>query len=133
MTATCVQCGDSFEAARSTARYCSTRCKRRWQRTSGGATGEPAAPREESQAVYAAVVRDLERVGQLETVLGQAALVLARQLDSGRDTGSSAAAVSKELDRLMARLVRQGSLEETPLDRVRRLREEKRRASGGSA
>lgn len=75
--------------------------------------------------MYAAVVRDLERVGQVETVLGQAALVLARQLDSGRDTGSSAAAVSKELDRLMARLVRQGSLEETPLDRVRRQREEK--------
>lgn len=138
--ATCVQCGDAFAAQRSTARYCSPRCKKQYARTtaapltavadpagsSGSVGGDPAGTVEEATRIFAATLAELEELGKVETVLGQQALEMARRMTQARDTGSSAAAVSRELDRLMLRVRGSAASGEDQLARARRRRDEKR-------
>ena len=132
MRVECTFCGEGFEAVRRTARFCSQRCKRRSYRASGAP--EPPAPDAGSAVVedprrlgiLVATLRELEGLAKVDTVLGQSALIMARQLESGRDTGSSAAAVSRELDRLMVRIRGAEAAPRDQLADVRRRRDEKR-------
>lgn len=136
MRVECTLCGDPFDAKRATARYCSERCKKRAQRaglvvppSGSSVAGSVDTVRPDVSpdgAVHAAVLAELEVLEKVDTVLGQTALILARQMESGRDTGSSAAAVSRELDRLMVRIRGAEGAPRDQLAAVRRRRDEKR-------
>lgn len=123
----CAVCGEVFEAARSTARYCGDRCRQQAKRASGSPAGAhvvTAGPR-----IVAVTRSEVERLGKTDTVLGQQALELAERLVSRKDTGSAIAAVSRELDRVMLRLQSGAAQAEDQLASARRRRDEKRRAA----
>lgn len=74
-----------------------------------------------------AVERSLAAADALETIAGQAALVLAARMGSPVETGSAVAALSRELSGLVAAAVRSAPVSD-PLDELRRRRDRKRRA-----
>lgn len=76
--------------------------------------------------MVAAVMAELVEAGRLDTVLGQQALTIAEKLGSLFDTGSSAAALSKELRALMAEAVKGAAVAADPLDELRARRAAKR-------
>ncbi len=126
---TCAQCSSPFLAQRTSAKFCSATCRQQSRRSRGHqAALEPAtgaAPAVDS-AIIERTRAELEQLGALDTVTGAAAMILAERLASPRDTGSAAAAVSRELDRLMIR-VRSGITDHgDPLDSIRRRRDAKR-------
>lgn len=91
-TITCASCGDSFEAARSNARYCSPRCKKRAQRSrdNGPAEPVPAATPSSSAGEPSGRLRESleEWLGEREDLpemLVEHARVLAGELDSQPD------------------------------------------------
>lgn len=123
MRLSCVQCGEPFEALRSTAKYCGERCKKQFQRRRAeGANASTAAV----SVVLEATERELRRLGKFDTVLGQSAIVMAGRLASSKDTGSSTAAVSRELDRLMSRVAAGEAAGEDQVSAARRRRDAKR-------
>lgn len=127
VTATCDSCGGSFEAQRRTARYCSTKCKSRGQRTRDKAPKRPAkraakkavakkatpakktaasrGSRSSSSAIdrhglVVAVTKQLEDADKLDTVNGQIALQLARRFANPNESGP--AALADKLDQRLA-------------------------------
>lgn len=135
--------GKVFLARRASAKYCSERCKKRAQRDPSrvhvgpaSGTAQPlaavtrlAAP-ESSGAAGGGVWRlthdALEAVGRLNTVPGAIALALAQKLDDpGLDTGSSVAALARQLQLSMDRALDGADVEQSPLER-RRLQRESR-------
>lgn len=92
MTRECSVCKVGFEAQRSTARYCSDRCRQRAKRGVNTSSG--------GDSLVEAVTRELTRAGAADTYAGQLALELARQLTSPGVTGISS--LSKELRTVMA-------------------------------
>ena len=117
----CEQCGVSFVPRRSTARFCSPRCRKRSSRgTESDAPGylpvrvsvSPGAT-----SVFAAVATELgDELSS--TALGQAALVVAARLDaseSSGDSGSAVASLAKSLGDLLARLLAKAPVEVDPL------------------
>lgn len=126
-TVACAQCGESFEAARSTAKFCGARCRQQSRRAMPAAEVEPT---DEGLPRIVVVTRtEVERLKKVDTVLGQQALELAGRLASTKDTGSAIAAVSRELDRVMLRLQSGAAQAEDQLASARRRRDEKRRAA----
>lgn len=108
MTRACAWCGGSFEAVRSTAKYCSSSC--RAKASNAVKRGGPAAPKAAPAPVADLPVRntlaeavrnELEAAERLETFLGAQAVALAGRIDAGGDTGSAVAALSKELRAVM--------------------------------
>ena len=131
-TVVCAQCGESFEAVRTTRRFCGPRCQKQSRRAMPRAEAdrEPAKvePPEEGLPRILVVTRaEVERLKKTDTVLGQQALELAARLASPKDTGSAIAAVSRELDRVMLRLQSGAAQAEDQLASARRRRDEKRR------
>jgi len=98
----CDSCGSPYEAQRASSKYCGTACRMRASR-SGGVTPLAAAPLEqadeptESARTVAAVRLELEAVEQSASALGAMALALAARIDSGRETGSAMATITREL------------------------------------
>lgn len=85
-----------------------------------------AAPGE----LAATVLAELEERGQAESVNGRLALTLARRIDlSTLDTGSSMAALVREL-RLVLEAISGSASPASPVDELRRKREERMRAGG---
>lgn len=129
MEKTCAACGVTFTASRASAKCCSDRCRKRYQR--GG--GQLVELRQVAQAesgelgrVELAATRDLEEAGRLSTPLGQAALVLARRLDGfSVDTGSSVAAVVRQLHATMSSALAGAHVADDPVDELRRRRDRK--------
>lgn len=132
MTVTCACCGQPFEAKRRTARFCSATCRSRARRTSSppvrGQRDKGRAKPGADSALVVAVRRELEEAGQLATVEGQLALMLAAQ--SATVAASALATLSVELRRLMALALARGAQPEDDVTRARRAREEKRRQLG---
>lgn len=129
MSRACVACGASFEAQRETARYCSPKCRKRGSR--GGLTGvvvEPPAPRVATGAVVKAARTRLLEAGVLDTMEGQAALLIAERMESGNDTGSGIAALNRELAATVDRALSQQAAAADPMDELR-ARRERRNAS----
>lgn len=118
MKRNCVICGGEFEAKRSTAKYDTASCR---ARASQGAAVLGFTPERstEDAGVVAATRRELEDAERLETALGQAALVLARRVESDRDTGSAAAALTREWRATLAEAVKGAGAQASPLDRAR--------------
>ncbi len=97
MKRSCESCGGPYEAVRATARFCSERCRKRAQRghlidlPAAAGTGAPDG------GLSTRVAAELGEAGRLNTSLGQGALVLARRIEEGRDTGTAVAALMREL------------------------------------
>jgi hypothetical protein len=137
----CDACGEAFEPRTSRSRYCDrVPCRRKRARVAkreqrrqrvrraNVATLRRAPP---GEAVAEAVRQELEAAGKLSTSIGQAALVLARRLDDPQDdTGSSSAALSKQLRTLMAEALEDMKIPNDPLDELRARRERRHRESG---
>ena len=149
----CAECHEPFEAKRSTARYCSDRCRVRAHRKKGPRMPSPVnkaaaqataraalansdvsaapPPIEDEDApvldtVEATVRAELAKAGKQGTVLGQAALVLARRLDlPSLDTGSAIAALVKQLAATLDAALADAEEDVDELELMRRRRQEK--------
>jgi len=122
-TCTCESCGAVFEAARSDARFCGERCRKRAQR---GAAGGPVRPVERlddlpGPGLAAAVLAELEAAGRVDTAGGQSALTLARRIEDGRDTGSAIASLNREMRATLAEAVKGAKV---PLSSIESYRDE---------
>lgn len=112
MDVTCQACGSPFQAKSRAAKYCSDRCRKRFQRGGDVVELKPAAPVEAAQvssmgAVEAATAQELQVAGKLDSALGQMCLAMARRLDSpGVDTGSALASAAGRLDALLEKATR---------------------------
>jgi hypothetical protein len=115
----CVVCTSGFEAQRSTAKYCSNRCRVRGQRGT-------KPPKKAQRGLVAAVRGELDAHGVLATSTGeQAVAVAARMTGATADTGSSFAALSRELSRLRDEALAGASRKADPLDELAKRREDK--------
>ena len=112
MTRGCDLCGVSYEAQRSTSRYCSSRCRSRVGNSNGMILPGPGAQVVPVTPVVAGGVRDatleeLTAAGRVDTALGRSCLALAGRLDNpGMDTGSAMAAVARQLEALLREALR---------------------------
>jgi hypothetical protein len=133
MKISCVVCAATFDAVRSSAKYCSNRCRMQSRRSTGGA---PAS------ALVRAVTADLESAGAVDSYAGQLALELARRMSIPGQAGLSS--LSRELRVVMAEALGPaapvpeviepdvGGAPEDIVDEVRRKREQ-RQASAAAA
>lgn len=131
MDVTCATCGNTFQARRSSAKYCGKTCQKRSERQSKPAMqAAPDVPVVEFPAlpVVEATKRELEAAGRLETALGQQALRLAKRMHSEFDTGSALASISRELRAVMAEALKGAAPVADPLDE---LAERRRRKAAG--
>jgi len=84
----------------------------------------PEGPRARRVTVESTVLAELERADKVATVLGQAALVLARRLDlPSMDTGSAIAALVKQLETTLAAALADAKEDNDELEELRRRRE----------
>lgn len=125
VTVTCAQCGEAFEAARRTRKYCGDRCRQQARRAAPPEEAEDLEPR--LPLIVELTIKELEAMGKTHTVLGAQALTLATRMTSTKDTGSAIAALSRELDRVMLRLRAGAKENEDEVSSARRRRDEKRR------
>lgn len=106
----CADCGDTFEAKRAAARFCSDLCRKRAQRrgagsqAAAGAQGRPGAPGPVETKVRAdiAALVTLHPMGEAITEMSVA---LARALDNGQSL-MGIAAINRELRENLAELSR---------------------------
>lgn len=112
----CEECGATFVAKTRRARFCRDGCRVKANRRPTK-TGRAKADRQPGEVVelkmappppvqvdgsLATQIRtSLHAAGALETVAGMAALMLARQIEKGQDSGSAVATMTKELSRLL--------------------------------
>lgn len=135
----CSTCDASFEAKRRTAKYCSDRCRVQAQRKEKGplngtvvAFGVTQVPRGEPESgpLETAALAELAAVDRAETLAGAVVLALARRLDAAGadDTGSSYAALSKELRAALVVAVAGAEQAADPIDELRKQRDRNRSA-----
>ncbi len=111
-----------YEAQRPSSRYCSTRCRTRATRT--GVAGEKvereSAAVDVPVGVAAATEAELRAVGRLETAKGQAALLLARRLETATaDTGSAVASLARQWQSALEAALAHAGQEASALSRAR--------------
>ena len=99
----CLQCGRTFAAHRSTARFCSDRCRKRASRSDDAAIPVLRAP----GPVEDAARRQLDAAGNLDTALGNAALAMARKIDLPSGSNSGLAALVTRFFALMPEAMKQ--------------------------
>ena len=122
MQRNCDVCQNHYEAKRPNSKFCSDTCRKRAQRAPEIVTAplvavdfNPAS----AGALYAATLRELEACEQVESSLGQTALLLARRLDdTPMDTGSSVAALVREHRATLQEAVERGTIAADPLDQL---------------
>ena len=123
---TCRACGAGFEAQRSTARYCSAACRMRVHRAGGNVPAPPVVPvvgDSGDVSVGAAVRRELEELGALDTADSALALSLARRIDSDSETGTAIASLSRQLSQALDRARRSAPRPASKLDEIRARRD----------
>ena len=121
----CAVCSEPFEAKRKTAKYCSPRCRVRAARQPKAEAAAPM-PVDPDAELWTATLDELTAAGRVASASGQAALLLARRLDSRLvETGSSVAAMVREHRAALADALKSASSEVNPLDELRARRERK--------
>ena len=123
----CEVCGVVYEAKRRTSKYCGAKCRVKASRgyvttpelanVVALGTVVPAEP--EQGPTYAATLRELTEAERHDTALGEAALVLARRVDGGRDTGAGLAALVKQLEATLRSATSGATDEASALDKAR--------------
>jgi hypothetical protein len=138
MQRVCASCGRSYEAKRPNSKFCGDTCRKRAQRSPGKSSApvNPSLPEllvglgsdlaRTSWPLTDAVERELDGAGRLDSVFGQAALVLARRLESPMETGASIASMTRQLRETMGDALKGAAQAADPLDEIRRRRELKR-------
>jgi hypothetical protein len=125
----CTVCGQEFDAKRNTAKYCSRRCNVRAARQPKPGVPQsdhPQMPVDPDAELWTATLAELAEAGRAGSASGQAALLLARRLDSQlAETGSSVAAMVREHRAALADALKGGGAEANPLDELRARRERK--------
>ena len=99
----CDVCDAQYVARRRTSRYCSPRCR---MRSNPSHTHDQLRLRPGSSSTTLdaeTTPRELEAAGRLNSSLGQQAILLAGRIGAPFDTGSSVAAVSRELRAVIAK------------------------------
>ncbi|MFJ2719378.1 hypothetical protein [Streptomyces sp. NPDC087437] len=130
----CEACGESFEAKRKSARFCSDRCRMRAHRRptereqTTPVTSQPPVQREDDpESLTAAARSELAAVGRERTAAGQAVLALARRIDANSsETGSSLAALVREFRAALAGALEGAGAAVDPVDELRARRDRKR-------
>lgn len=116
----CDSCRKPYEAKTPRSRFCSDRCRARNQgRPPSGEVVELPAREPEPGSVTRSTLAALEAVGRVDHPAGQAALVLARQLDARADTGSGLAALAREHGARLEVALAGTSASVSPLDAAR--------------
>lgn len=128
----CEHCHKPFTAQRSTARYCSSTCRANNSLGVAPVPLDTSAQADSTSESSAGLVQTLETelatAGVLETSEGQAALILARRIQAGSETGSSMAALSKQMVALKGEALASVSKRDQ-MDEVTRRRDAKMRAA----
>ena len=119
MKMTCTSCGESFEAKRPSAKYCSERCKKRAQRGQRVVNLPGAPPAPVVGRVEAAAAARLAEVEREDTPVGQAVLALARRIDQGYDTGAGLASLVKQFEASLKSATAGAETEVSPVDQMR--------------
>lgn len=123
----CDLCGTPYQAKRAS-RYCSPACRSQASAARVGRKVVPTEPVVVESSVAAAVRAELQAVGRLDTVAGQAALTLAARVDAQAETGAALAALVKQLHATMATATADASESLDVLDELRARREARRGA-----
>lgn len=118
----CESCGRAYEARSSRSRFCGGTCQKRGIRANPQVAPAPAG----DDGLVGAVRLELEEAGRLESVAGQAALLLAGKMCGGGDTGSGLAALERELRATMVEALQGGVAVGDPLDELKARRDAKR-------
>jgi hypothetical protein len=121
MQLACASCGGKFEAKRANAKYCGERCRKRAQRKPPATVvGLPSRPRRPGRLAKATKAR-LEKVGRLDSELGEAVLLLADRLDRVGmvDTGGGIAALMREFRATLAEAVKDDGNSGDALEEIR--------------
>ena len=126
MTRSCAACGALLDESRPAARYCGSTCRTRFSR-GARAVPVPAGP---SGGLVAAVEAELDAAGRRGSVAGQAALLLAHRVESGRDGGSAVASLARQLVLTMGEALAGAHVPESPLQRIRDELADRRRRLG---
>lgn len=131
MNRSCERCGKTFQAKRSTAKYCGSTCRSQAStvRTDGSVvrlTPVAIVPDDESGLV-GTTRRTLDAAGVLGTVSAQSALLLAARIMAGADGGSAMASMVKQLEAsvsaALASVTRADQLDEVNQRRDKKLRD----------
>jgi len=129
MDVTCASCGGTFEAKRSTAKYCGPTCRTKGNRAAP-APAEPATTAEYPPLV-ASVRAELTKANRLHTPAGQQAIVLAWQMLHPMNTGSAVASASKQLTEVLAIALDGATVAADPLEEMQKAwREQRTRRAG---
>lgn len=118
MQRNCVACGRLYETVRDSSRTFSDRCRKQKQ---AGVTAPPSARPDAvaGTALESATRVELVAVGRLDTAKGQAALLLARRIDAGTDTGAAIAALAGQWRQTLEAALQSASRPDSALDGVR--------------
>lgn len=124
----CDRCGHTYQARRSTSRYCSPRCRKQASRHPKPDT--PVTEMPDAPAVFLATQRELRDAGSLDSALGHAALKLAALIDeSGATSGSAPATLVREWRVTLAEAVKRQAAPTSLIDELRKRREQRSSAS----
>ena len=131
MARTCQHCGTSFESKSSRAKFCGPKCRRKAfdGRQSGAVVAEIAAMPDSGVPPMVDTVRAaLLAGGQESSVAGVNALHLAVRIDAQSENGSAMAAMSRQLQALVAEALKDATVAADPLDELARRRADRRGA-----
>lgn len=124
----CDSCRDRYEAKRPNSRFCSERCRKRFSRQPGAVASlvpeVDDAPISEGPLTRSTRL-ELEAVGRFDTSIGQLAMLAARRLDAGGETGSAVASLMREHRATVAEAIRGVKLAGDKLDELRAKRDRK--------
>jgi hypothetical protein len=128
----CGHCGVKFVPVRSTQKFCSPRCRVATHRAAavktptvpGKATPLAASHSKDGQ-LERSTRAELEAGERVDTMLGQAALALAREIDAGRNSGSVVGGLVRELRNTMAAALVGAGKKDDPVDEFTSRRKER--------
>ena len=120
----CDVCGKTYQPKRKTSQFCGGTCRARAGRgraaaATAGASRPATATTYERPPISAAIAQELADAKRTDTALGQVALSLALRIETGMDTGSAMAALSKELRAALAEAVKGAKKPESGLEGIR--------------
>lgn len=126
----CDHCGKSYEAKRTTSRFCCSGCRRTaGKRRAGQVVDLPSG----SAGVVGATETQLQTMGMIGSPLAASALVLAQRIDRAAESpesGSSLASMVKELRMTLVEVAKDRKIEADPIDELRAKRERRLRGVG---
>jgi len=127
MQRSCAVCSAPFEAQRPQAKYCGDTCRKRAQRGGIADTASPAPQVDRpTTGLLDAVQAELDAAGRSNSVAGQHALELANRIVNAPGMNTGVAALSKQLQAVLAEALKNSATAVNPLDELRARRDLKR-------